>query len=348
MINLGLGSWGLKMEETKDYKIDLMSPFRVFSIKDNWKNSLGIWLVISLIIGIIKPILKANNQFILEFVIDFLLSFLVFGYFRLYLHNVINNKRDILPSLNLKRILLTGLSLSIILLPFLLLEGLLVVIYLSLHSSHNPLFNFNIFSIIISTILVFIFIIITIYMLFIECSYLKDFKFKEGFRYIKTWRWFKTAWIDIIKTYFLAFIIIIPLISIYSTLFVCIVNLSIEQTINLLFVLSSIYYSLIFITIKINLIGQVYNNTLLQFKNVDSCKRTINKEKIIIIVALFILILFFVSISEYEMLMITNRNLNISHLLKINDFSKITNINEYLMFIFQKLFRYTTDYLLSF
>ena len=333
------------VEEKENLKIDLISPIKIFLSKENWRNSLWIWLIIFFIVGTIKPILKLNNQTILDIIISISLSILVFSYFLLYLHNVLNNKINILPEFNFKKMITITFDLSIIILPLIFIEGLLIFIYLSLHLSSSGLFKFPILLLAISAVLALTFIIINIYMIFIECTYLKNFEIKEGFGYFKIWELFKIGWIAIIKTYFQSFIIIVPFSCLYLILVFCVKDVYILTTINLVFILSSIYYSLIFNTVKINLIGQVYNNTLVKFKNSSIGKKT---EKIIILIALTVLILLLISISNYEMLMIKSGKLNVGDLINLSNFSKTVNLNDYSIFIFQKLLRYTTDYLLGF
>lgn len=308
-------------EDIKINKIDLMSPIRIFLSKDNWKSSLFIWLILFLIVGIIKPLLKISNQKVLDLMLDCVLSFLIFGYFRLYLHNVINDKGYLLPILNLRKMIITALSLSIIILPFILLE--VVLFYFHIHT-HNLLVKSPLVLIPITTILAIIFIVVNIYVFFIECAYLKDLEIKEGFRYFKIWKLFKMSWIDIIKTYFQAALILIPISCIFAIVVFYVNFLSIVKVINLPFILANAY-SLIFYTVKMNLIGQVYKNTLFQGKNIK-----MNKERIIILITLFILILILMSIFS------------------LTDLLKTFNLPHYLFVFWGQLLKYTFDYLLGF
>jgi len=87
-------------KENKDYRIELLKPIKLFTNKENWKNSLFIWLVVFLMVGIINCFLEANKQLSLFRIINFFNMFLIFGYIGVYLHCEINNKGDILPSFN--------------------------------------------------------------------------------------------------------------------------------------------------------------------------------------------------------------------------------------------------------
>ena len=326
-------------------RIDLSKPIKLFANKENCMKSLFIWLFVFFIVGIIKPILNANNQSTLGLVIDCSLSFLLFGYFRLYLHNVINDRGEFLPSLNIKKIIITALKLSIILVPFILLQ---VILFIGHMQVHNSLLKNPPLLVAVITISALVFIVINIYVFFIECAYLRDFEFKEGFRYIKIWKLYKTGWADIIKTYFQAFIILIPLSCIHSVLVFSIKTFSINEIINLSFILSNIYY-LIFYTIKINLIGQVYKNVLSQYENTNTIKIRRIKEKLIMSIALFILILLLMSDLIYmEIRTINIEWFNINHLMSLSDLSKMLNLPKYLIFLSGRLLEYTIRYLFGF
>lgn len=241
------------MEEAKeqDYKIDLMSPIRVFSNKDNWKNVLLPFGFILFITGIIKYLLKINNYIIEEFLINILLAFFLFGYYRLYLSTALNSEKIILPKINLLKIIKISISLFLIVLPFLLIGTCFIFFIFNFLIFYSQSFILNIAILAIS---IPIFILFNIFVIFAECSYLKNLQLKDGFNYYNIWKFYKLGVFDVIKTCFQAYILLFPI-----TLLFLIMNNALNNNYLSIFLIYSVYYS-IFHFVKFNFIAQVYNN----------------------------------------------------------------------------------------
>lgn len=332
------------MEEMKNWKIDLMSPVRIFFNKENWKNSLFIWLIIVLMVGIIDSILKINGQSNFILIINSSLVFLFFGYIRIYLNKAINSEENILPSINLKQIIFNALKLSIILIPMILLNiGLFIPLFFNLSSF---LKTNNALNIIILTISVIVFVVINIFTIFVECAYLKDFKLSEGFKYVKIWKIFKFGWLDVIKTYFQAFFVITPIAGIFLFLSFSFAHLPIINKIKYVFILESVYY-LVFDLIKINLIGQVYKNTLLKVQNLNY-KQKLDNKTILTLIALLLICFFGAILIIHIAALPIKPHFYITHNFAINIISETYHISKYLILFVGYLINYTWKYLLNF
>lgn len=272
-------------------KIDLISPIKIFFSKKNWENSLLFWVIIFCIISVIDSIFTINKQSNLIIVVNFFITILSFGYIRLYLHNQITDGADSLPLLNFKKMITISLNLFVVILPFILLIiGLLVPLLILFPTLIKA---YNISSILALTSITIIFILITIFAIFAECSYLKTFKLCDGFKYYEIFNLFQIGWVDVIKTSFLAFMLITPI-----ALTLYLIGLALKFGFRPWFITYHIRPSLFlnpifnfsFDLIKLNLIAQVYKNSLSSLQDLKMNKGKMNLRKIIIVAFLFIIL----------------------------------------------------------
>lgn len=343
-------------------KIDLMNPVRMLTNKENWKKSLLIWLFIFFIFGAIKSILKfagtsdyVNSMFVgniyasLLSIIGIILKILTFGYKRVYLASAIQDNDSTLPEINYKQIINIAFKLILVLFPIMLFEmGLIWEIVLSTKFliGHQTIFN-----VIIVTAIVILFILVNIFAIFVECAYLQKFNFKEGFKYIKIWKKFKLGWIDVIKTYFMAFLIITPIVFAAKFLNTFFIKLNIPNAFYSLLIFSNFYY-FIFDLIKMNFVGQVYKNVLLKYQDINYINK-ISKEKILTLIGFICVIVllvfpFVILLKTLDMEQFGINHPIITHSLAIETLSMKCHIPKIILEFGSHCSNYTLKYLLSF